>query len=129
MVDRSWGSLVRCHPPSLKTYALPLQRKRDMVLRYQADNVGLGPGGSGGVELATKERRYQNFECEAIPAGKVDCEQSRSIQAGDMPTEATFAKIDMAKDLLLCDVFEFVLDADKESRGIVKQLTHILLSE
>ncbi len=34
----------------------------------------------------------------------------------DMPTEATFAKIDMTKDLLLCDVFSIVLDADKHVR-------------
>ena len=33
-----------------------------------------------------------------------------------MPTEATFAKIDMSKDLSLCDVFAIVLDADKHVR-------------
>ena len=33
-----------------------------------------------------------------------------------MPTEATFAKIDRAKDLSLCDVFSIVLDADKHVR-------------
>ncbi len=40
----------------------------------------------------------------------------KAYRDGDMPTEANFAKIDMSKDLSLCDVFCIVLDADKHVR-------------
>ncbi len=39
-----------------------------------------------------------------------------AYREGDMPTEAKFAKIDMAKNLSLCDVLAVVLDADKHVR-------------
>ena len=36
----------------------------------------------------------------------------KAYRDGYLPTEAPFAKIDMAEDFSLCDVFSIVLDAD-----------------